>query len=131
MNDEMGDFRALKRQITWDMINHPDMYRAEVQEKFGLAPASEDVLDMEHAASDRRLFALNPVYPRVRKLTSLASTVAHQAMLNNYGVSDSDDDNSQALAVVGTVCMALTTAVLASLLEEGLIVLGQEGHIHA
>lgn len=123
MYDSMGDFRVEKRQMTWDMIAHEEMYSPDVQQVFGLSPASRDVLDMEHAASDDRLEAVTPIYRRIKHLCGIGSAIAHRAMLN-YPELQTESDHDP--AVIGVVATALTTAVVTSLIHEGLISLTPE-----
>lgn len=125
MTDDMGSFRLLKRRMTWDMIAHELMYTADTQRDFGLAPASKDVLDMEHRESENRLYALAPVNLRIRELSGIASGVAHRAMLNFLGADLSADESA---ALVETMTTALVVGVVSTLLAEGRISLNSEGH---
>lgn len=122
----MDDFRLLRRQITWDMVDHGDMPQPDIQRQFGLAPASPDVSALEHEASDARLNAVRPILDRINLLSAIASAVAHRAILDYHGLEDSEPCEDCEVAV-GTACQALASAVIAALLSDGLITLNPEG----
>lgn len=120
MSESQDRTRVKQRQLAWDMVMHDHMVNPEVQRRFGLAPASKDVLDMEHADSDCRLHAVSPVYQRIWELNGTASLIGHRAMLNYLGEDPADEDDDYA-AILGAMTAALTVAIVSSLLDEGLI----------
>lgn len=115
MNDGT-DERMLTRRIAWDMLDHQTMYRPGVQEHFGLNPASVDVLDSEHSASDDRLDNVSPLTGRIAGLCRIASGIAHRAMLNYPADEPPDEESAAALA---TMVTNLTNAVVGQLLADG------------
>lgn len=120
MADRIDDLRMITRRLAWDIINHEDMYDPEVQRRFGLAPASPDVLDLEHHASEHRLHLVKPIYPRLSKLGRIASSISHRALLNYMG-EEAIEDDEYFLLVFREMITAAATAILATLLDEHLI----------
>lgn len=121
--------RVLRRQLVWDIINHEHLRTPEAQVRFGLQPASPDVLDMEHAASMARLTAVNPVYSQILTLNGMAAGIGHRAMLNYLGEDVPEDDAF--IRVLTATTASIATAVVATLISEGLILLTRpEGKQH-
>lgn len=118
MTDTMGDYRGQMRKLVWDMIDHGYVPDPDVQRYFGLQPASFDVLQMEEDESIRRLAAVLPVHDRIRELCGMATLVGHRVIVSYLS---GDEHEEWAKAVVGVVSGALATAVIAELIDDGLL----------
>lgn len=127
MTESMADYRVLKSQLAWDMIQHDHMLDPHTQERFGLNPASPDVVVMQERASYERLNSVASVYPEIKKLCGVASGVVQRAILNIHA----EDECEQCETIVGMVATALVTSVMADLVNRGLIMITmpEEEHV--
>jgi hypothetical protein len=109
---------ALKRQLAWDMVQHADLADPESQRRFGLSPASMEVLKVEHRAAHVRLAHVLPFYERIKTLSALAATIAKPLILE---LLDEILDDTERDARFGALLTIASTAVLSDLLDKGLV----------
>lgn len=109
---------TLKRQVFWDMFDHDATGESEIQSLCGLMPASEEVLDMEHDASDGRLERIGAVYPRIKDVCALAGDLAAGVILNHL---DEEEKADQAAMWAMVIAMG-AVAVVADLVDKGFLI---------
>lgn len=109
---------SIKRQMVWDSVPCPRV--PEMLPAMGLVLGSQEVIDMEHRASHRRLQRLAPIYPYVLMTSALAGEVIGRAILEDQGMEPSDEDLERYVAVVQAGVMA----VLSNLADMDLVGIG-------
>jgi hypothetical protein len=111
--------QMLARKLLWDIV--PCHQAASMLPLMNLMPDSPDVEEMEHRASHDRLDRLLPIEPIIQMLVPLASGVTSSAMLVNSG----KDVDAETVSVIREyhhrVIQAGTTAILANLMDMGII----------
>lgn len=125
MTDPDFALLALKRQLVWDMVQHSDLLDPDNQRRFGLSPASREVMEAEHRASHIRLATVLPVYGRIKTLSALAASVAWPLILELLG---EEFDESEREARAGALFTIAATAVLSDLIDKGLVVSKVQEH---
>lgn len=125
------DLLVAKRQLAWDMVQHSQLAHPEVQEFFGLSPASEDVLLREHADSHERFGEVRHLTGNIEALSAIASVIACRGILKAHDDSADDSDVEEWTALFGAMLAVSTTAILANLVDRGLLTPATlEGHRH-
>lgn len=118
------------KRFTWDICSHdPGIVRA-VQAQLGLTPDTPGGSSVEHAASDTRLNALNPLDGTLRTLSASAARVAGRWLIASVaGRGDGDlpdgfDESFRAQneeIVYGASC-----AIIAHLMDTGVLAWGEK-----
>ncbi|MFI0265672.1 hypothetical protein [Streptomyces luteogriseus] len=117
---------ALKRQLVWDMVQHSDLADPENQLKFGLSPASQEVMRKEHEAAHIRIAGVFPFYGRIQTLSGLAALVVKPLILDLLDVTLDEEERD---AKIGALFTIASTAILADLIDKELVVWNlQERH---
>lgn len=106
------------RRLVWDSLPHSKV--AEYLPMYNLMPGSEEGHEMEHRDSHRRIEKLNPIAEILSATTRLTGTVLGKAILEFKGITDPDLTES-AVQAYTTAVHAGSVAILATLLDEGLI----------
>jgi hypothetical protein len=111
--------QMLTKRLLWDIIPCPDVEKMIPLMK--LTPDSPDVSEMEHRASHERLAQVLPLKEMLDLLGPLVSGITASAMLVNSGIS-ADEETAVALQRHhSSVLRAGMVAVLANLLDMGII----------
>jgi hypothetical protein len=118
MADPDFELIALKRQLVWDMVQHHDLISPENQKKFGLNPASSEVMAAEHRASHFRFAQVLPLYDRIKTLSGIAALVVKPIMLELLDEFLDDEERDARLGVLFSIA---TSAVVADLIDKGLV----------
>jgi hypothetical protein len=114
--------QMLVKRLLWDIIPCPDVDKMIPLMK--LTPDSEEVSEMEHRASHERLQEVLPLKDMLDLLTPLVSGITASAMLVNSGIQ-ADEETAVALQRHHSqVVRASLVAVLANLLDMGIIEYG-------
>ncbi len=111
----------LKRRLIWDII--PCDKVPEYLPTFGLVPASQDVSEMEHKESHRRIDGIAPIIQALDLLSCEAGMVAKEGILLSQG-RDVTSRDREILRAQSVIDIAVVRSVVANLLESGLIHLG-------
>jgi hypothetical protein len=111
--------QMLTKRLLWDIIPCSDVEKMIPLMK--LTPDSPDVSEMEHRASHERLAQVLPLKEMLDLLGPLVSGITASAMLVNSGIS-ADEETAVALQRHhSSVLRAGMVAVLANLLDMGII----------
>jgi hypothetical protein len=111
--------QMLTKRLLWDIIPCSDVEKMIPLMK--LSPESPDVSEMEHRASHERLAQVLPLKEMLDLLGPLVSGITASAMLVNSGIS-ADEETAVALQRHhSSVLRAGMVAVLANLLDMGII----------
>ncbi|MER5754319.1 hypothetical protein [Streptomyces sp. NPDC002088] len=111
--------QMLVKRLLWDIVPCDQTERLIPLMK--LSPDSPEVAEMEHRASHERVAQLMPLREMLDLLVPLVSGITASAMLVNSGIS-SDEESAVALQRHhSTVVRAGVVAVLANLLDMGII----------
>ncbi|MFF1701302.1 hypothetical protein [Streptomyces sp. NPDC058252] len=114
--------QMLVKRLLWDIIPCPDVDKMLPLMK--LTPDSEEVREMEHRASHERLQEIMPLKDMLDLLTPLVSGITASAMLVNSGIQ-ADEETAVALQRHHSqVVRASLVAVIANLLDMGIIEYG-------
>jgi hypothetical protein len=111
--------QMLAKRLVWDII--PCGSVDEMIPLMNLVPDSPDVSDMEHKASHARLEQVLPLGEMLSLLVPLVSGITASAMLVNSGIP-TDDETAVALQRQHSqVVRSGVVAILANLLDMGII----------
>jgi hypothetical protein len=111
--------QMLVKRLLWDIVPCPQV--PQMIPLMKLSPESPDVAEMEHRASHERLAQVLPLKEMLDVLGPLVSGITASAMLVNSGIS-ADEETAVALQRHhSSVLRAGMVAVLANLLDMGII----------
>uniref|UniRef100_A0AAU3I5R7 Uncharacterized protein n=1 Tax=Streptomyces sp. NBC_01393 TaxID=2903851 RepID=A0AAU3I5R7_9ACTN len=126
LNTEEDDLRVdiftpqmLTKRMAWDIV--PCTEVEALLPLMGLTPDSKDVSDMEHSASHARIDALAPLKEMLALLIPIVSGITASAMLVNSGKSVDEETAAILQRHHSVVVRAGVVAVLANLLDMGII----------
>jgi hypothetical protein len=114
LSDEM-----LRKRIMWD-VTPCDLAEA-VRERMGLAGASEDVEEMEHAESHQRLVAMAAILPAIVTLSSYATEAAVTSIIMDSHPDAPEQIRRDVVESTELMIRAATMGVIAELLDIGLL----------
>jgi hypothetical protein len=124
----------LKRMI-WDIFPHdPDLIRV-AQAGLGLVPDGDEGLDVEHEMSDARIRRAAPLAETLRTLSGYAAEVIRQYLIACMDARAFEEGPSVEIPVEfldglaeqnADIIFDSAYAILASLLESGVLVYGRE-----
>lgn len=119
--------KILRRRMCWDIV--PCEHVEDSLIANGLVPGSEEGNEIEHLASHRRLDALAPINQWVLLSSKIAGEVLGTAILESHenGLSESDTQAHRLQCV--QLVQAGTQAVLASLIDQQVVFVNQEGAV--
>jgi hypothetical protein len=111
--------QMLTKRLAWDIVPCGEV--EGLIPLMGLTPDSKDVSDMEHAASHDRIDALTPLKEMLALLIPIVSGITASAMLVNSGKSVDEETAALLQRHHSVVVRAGVVAVLANLLDMGII----------
>jgi hypothetical protein len=113
----------IKRRMAWDVVPCPD--QPDILKKMGLLPGSEQGNDLEHKASHVRLNQIAPIQHWLSVMSGAAGEAAARAILESHGIEvDEGLENPQMQHYIRVV-YATSVAVVANLLDYGIIEFGK------
>lgn len=119
MIDVPDEYKPILRRLAWDIVKHEALMEPGMQERFGLSPASTDVMEREHDEADDRLARVYPLYPQIMLEGVIAAQVAHTGILNSPNPSLAEDVDPGVLSLlVASSCFA----VVMGLVDSGFLV---------
>lgn len=111
------------RKLAWDIIPCPNV--RDFMPLLGLVPGSDDVNEMEHAESHRRLDRLAPLVDVIEDQCHAAAHVVTACMLR-LDIDDAEEGVEEQVVVQNaSVLHAGMVAILAQLLDDGTLVIGK------
>lgn len=115
--------QQLRRQVVWDVS--PCTQAEEILRRCGATPASEEILEHEHAMSHHRLNRVMLIDPYIQLVSRMAAEAICHSRLESEESSAPVDMTEFAEEVQQEFAAYLTAsrAVIAGLLEEGVLVL--------
>jgi hypothetical protein len=111
--------QMITKRLLWDIV--PCSEVEKMLPLMNLTPDSPDVSEMEHKASHKRLAQVGPLGEMLALLVPIVSGITASAMLNNSGFPA---DEEAAITLTRHHSVVLTSgvvAVLANLLDMGII----------
>lgn len=115
--EDSDELNVKRRELLFDLVAQRELLKnPAVQESFGFVPASDDVLDAEHRAADRRAMAIMPYRERIELLSALAATLIEGSMESIHEAELSEEIR---IGLVGGVVSSCVCAVLSDLLDKG------------
>ena len=117
--------KILRRRMCWDIIPCEDV--EATLSKHGLVPGSEEGNEIEHLASHRRLDALAPINQWLTLTSRIAGEVLGTAILESHGNGPMESNSEQQRGQYVQLVMAGAQAVMASLLDQGVVRINHEG----
>jgi hypothetical protein len=109
----------LVKRLLWDIV--PCSQVDDMVPLMNLSPESSDVRDMEHRASHERLAQVLPLKEMLDILGPLVSGITASAMLVNSGISADEKTAAALQRHHSSVLRSGLVAVLANLLDMGII----------
>lgn len=113
----------LGRRLLWDLAQCADV--RPIAKAIGLPDASEDVEEMEHQESHKRMAVANLIAPFVNTISGHASIAAVASVLHNAGVLDEvpTEVRQAQSAQMQQTYFAVTMAVLSELLDMNILMI--------
>jgi hypothetical protein len=117
--------QMLAKRVLWDVV--PCSMATDVSKLLGLPPASEDVEEMEHQESHRRLVAASMVAPFVQAMAQdAAQSVVAALSLSEFNEID-DQERLEAAARLFPMLFQTAYAIIGNLMDVGLLHLPDHG----
>lgn len=120
--ESMDALPLLIRRIAWDVVPHDQV--ESVFPKLGLVPASDEVFEMEHEDSHRRIDLCDPLVVHIEMFAEITNQVIKAAMVNAV----EDDPSGISMAYLDLLMQQNLSvmrrgiyATLAQLLDTGVI----------
>jgi hypothetical protein len=129
MSDEMDApidiTAALQQRLAWDII--PCDVISNYWETLDLVPPQEDVAEMAHQESHKRMMTVAPLLPAGEVFVILATDIISHIMISNMSSMDADEQKQAVGVMVAQnreVVRGAFYPILAHMLESGYIQLG-------
>jgi len=127
VSEKMDAVPLLMRRIAWDIIPCEEV--ADLFPKLGLVPASDEVFDMEHDESHRRIDLCGPLVNYIEVFAEITNQV-----IKAYMLRETEDEASGITAAYVELLVQQNLSVmrrgiyatLAQLLDTGVIVIGED-----
>ena len=110
----------LRKRITWDVV--PCAFASTVMSMVGINQGSDDVEEMEHRESHKRLDAVQELYPAIGMMSSFAAEAVVGAILVSSGAEDLPaEDRAEAISKLAPQIAVSTVGILAELVAAGAV----------
>ena len=107
----------LAKRLLWDTV--PCEIAVPAAALMGMSPASEDVEEMEHRESHRRMVQAAPVVPYLRGMAFDTAKAVMAAQYVAHEVETDQEELNEAAAKMSIIVYQSTLAILANLLDVG------------
>lgn len=113
----------IKRRMVWDTV--PCALVTRVLTAVGASPASEEILDHEHKESHRRLNQLAPIDQTLQFMCKMSAESIFHSIVETQSVAVSKEQIDVSVNQIRDVALSATKAVIAGLIDDGLITVGR------